>query len=162
MTAYQSDYIAKNKNRPTHGESKVTQHMFATAALSTALAVNDTVQLIEIPPYARVVGAVISADQLDTNGTPTIAFNVGDAGYGSVAAAASRYFSATSVGRAAAPADANANSAMRGQAQNFYNNQPYPLLITATCSAAAATFAAGNLYFRVDYYIDEPVSPINQ
>ncbi|MDE2458606.1 MAG: hypothetical protein KGL20_05155 [Rhodospirillales bacterium] len=162
MTAYQSDYIAKNKNRPTHGERNTTQHMFATAALSTALVANDTVALLELPPYARVVGAAISADQLDTNATPTIAFNVGDAGYGTVTGVAARYFATTSVGRAAAPSDSNTNSALRGQAQNFYNGQPYPLTITATCSTAAATFAAGNLYFRVDYYIDEPVSPINQ
>ena len=53
MTAYQSDYIAKNKNRSTHGESRVTQHMFATAALSTALAANDTVALLQCPRRRR-------------------------------------------------------------------------------------------------------------
>lgn len=161
-TGYSSDLVLKPGNRPTHGESRTTQHMFATAALATALSVGDTVTLANLPPYARIVGMCISADQLDTNGTATIAFNVGDAGYGSVSGVAARYFSATSVGRAAAPADANANSAMRGQAQNFFNNQPAALPIVATCSAAAATFQAGNLYLRVDYYVDEPASLLNQ
>lgn len=168
MTNYTSDIITKNANRAAHGEMRTAQHAFGTAAIAVALAVNDTVQLVSLPPYARVTGACLSSDQLDSNGTPTIAFTLGDAGTGISggtnyqAASAARYFTGTAIGRVASPADANANATMRGQAQNFYNNQNAPLIIYATCSAVAATFAAGNLYLRMSYYVDEPASGLNQ
>lgn len=162
MTVFNSDLIIKNANRATHGESRVEQHAFATVALTTAPAANDTLQFVKLPPYARVTGACISADHIDTNVAGTIGFIVGDAGFSGVTADTSRYFSATSVGRATVPNDTNASAAMSGKAQNFLNAQPAPLTIFATVAVAAATFAAGNVYFRISYYLDEPASVLNQ
>jgi hypothetical protein len=162
MTVYNSDLITKNANRATHGESRVEQHAFATVFLAVALVANDTLQLLKLPPYARVTGACIAADHIDTNATGTIGFTVGDSGFSGVAADTSRYFAATSVGRVAGPSDANASAAMSGKAQNFLNAQPAPLTIFATVAVPAATFAAGNVTFRISYYLDEPASVLNQ
>lgn len=166
MATYNSDLILKNANRATHGEAREAQYAFGTVAVAVALIAGDILNLVKLPAFARVTSACISADRLDTNATGTIAFTVGDGGFtglsGVVAADASRYFAATSVGRAVAPADANASAAMSGKAQNFLNAQPAPLTIFATVGVAAATFAAGNLYFRIEYYIDEPCSALNQ
>lgn len=162
MAVYNSNLIIKNANGATHGESREAQHAFATVAIAAALVAGDTINLLNLPAYARVIGACVSADQLDSNGAATISLKVGDAGYGSITADAARYFTTTAVGRVASPADANANANMNGHAQNFLNGQPATLEIFATVVTAAATFAAGNLYFRIAYYIDEPVSVLNQ
>lgn len=165
MTTFNSDVVLANGPRSAHGEAKEHQSFLGTAALTAALALNDVINLGMLPAYARVVGACLSSDRLDS-GT-TIAFSVGDNGYGTspgvvVAADTTRYFSATTIGRAAAPANANAVSAMDGKAQNFRNNQGQPLLIFATVTAAATTPLAGNLFLRLTYYIDEPGSLLNQ
>lgn len=162
MATYSSDVILKNSNISTHGESKVRQGQYVVAALTTPLVANDVINLCYLPPYARVVGAVFSADQLDTNGTATLALEAGDGGFTGVPALANRYFTTTTIGRVAAPAAANTNQVMNPLGQNFYNNQNVPLLITATCLTAAATWQAGNIYFRIDYYASEPASALNQ
>lgn len=166
MAIIYSKEIIKHANLPVHGESRVAQHEYWTAPLAVNPTVADTIQFGYLPPWARVTGACVSADRLDTNGAPTIAITVGDGGFtglnGVVAADLARYFAATSVGRVANPAAANYNSAMVGYAQNFWNAQPAPLLILGTVTAIAATFAAGNFYLRMSYYIDEPPSALNQ
>lgn len=167
MTAFLSTNLIKRANRSVHGESKVHQSATGTVAIAVAPVVNDTYAFVDLPPWARIVGAELDADQLDTNGSPAIAFKVGDSGFtgglnGTVAADTARYFSATTVGRVAGPANANATAAMDGKAQNFWNAQPTTLRVFATCTTIAATFQAGNLRFRVTYFIDEPPSNLNQ
>lgn len=166
MATTSSNEFIKRANRPVHGESRETQHQYFTAALIANPSVNDTIQFGYLPRWARVVGMCLSADQLDTNGTPTIALKVGDNGFsglnGTVAADLARYFTASSVGRVANPNAANYSTAMVGYAQNFYNAEPADLLVVGTFTAVAATFQAGNVYLRIDYYIDEPPSNLNQ
>jgi hypothetical protein len=162
MAILSSNEIVLRQNKTSHGSSRDVQHEFWTCPLLVNPTAADVINFGYLPAYARVVGACISADRIDTNGAPSFALTVGDGGYGSVAADPARYFTATTIGRAATPFDANASNAMNGRAQNFWNNEPLPLLITATIGTAAATFAAGNVYLRMAYYVDEPASPINQ
>jgi hypothetical protein len=162
MATYNSDLIIKNANKSTHGESRELQHMLATVNVAVALAPGDLLPFMNLPAYARVTSACVAASRIDTNGTPTFSLNVGDNGYGAVAGDTSRYFSAATVGRAAAPGDANAVTIMNGRAQNFLNGQPSNLQLFGTVVAAAATFAAGTITFRVGYFIDEPPSMLNQ
>ena len=170
MAIYNSTQFTKNAMRPTHGERTNQQTMQATVALTTALVAADTINMLRLPPYARVIGAVVSADQLDTNGTPTLALTVGDLGVGVaggsnyVAPNAARYFTATTVGRAAGgvATDSNTNQIMRGQGYNFWNNQPAPCTVQVTVTTAAATFQAGNIYLSIEYFVDEPASVLNQ
>lgn len=164
MTAYNSTAIIQNANSGTHGESRVSQSLFWTAPLKTALVANDTINMGYLPPYARIIAATFSADQLDTNGAPTIAFELGDA------AVPARIFpTGTTIGRAATGANANSNSLPNTAVIDYLavgNATPGALnqgtLIIATCTAAAATWQAGNLYCRIDYYVDEPLSVLNQ
>lgn len=168
MTTYNSDVITKNANRSAHGESRDAQHAYGIVTLPTALVAGDVINFLKLPPYARVTSACLQATQLDTNGAPTLAVTVGDSGVGItggtnfVAADTARYFTATTVGRAAAPGDANATTAMNGRAQNFLNNQASVLPIFATVTVAAATFATGTMSLRVTYFVDEPASVLNQ
>lgn len=166
MTTFLSNEIIRRANKSVHGESRVHQSLRATVAITVNPIANDTYGFIDLPAWARIVGAEIDSDQLDTNGSATIAFKVGDGGFtgleGVVAADTARYFTATTIGRVANPAAANYNSAMVGYAQNFRNSQTVPLRIFATCTVTAATFAAGNLNFRITYFIDEPPSALNQ
>lgn len=167
MTDYLSNELIKRANTSVHGESREHQSAFGTVAISVAPVANDTFEFLNLPRWARIIGAEIDSDQLDTNGSPTIAFKVGDSGFtgglnGNVAADTARYFTGTTIGRVAGPADANSNASVNGRAQNFYNAQPATLRVFATCTTAAATFQAGNLRFRVTYIIDEPPSNLNQ
>lgn len=164
MASYNSTAITQNANSGSHGESRVSQSLFWTAPLTTALAANDTINMGYLPPYARIIAATIAADQLDTNATPTIAFELGDA------AVPGRIFpSGTNVGRAITGANGNSSSLPNTAVIDYLavgNGAPGALnqgtLIIATCTAAAATWKAGNLYTRIDYYVDDPLSALNQ
>lgn len=48
--------------------------------ITAALALNDTIQLFDLPPRFRVTGGFIKVDDLDTGGSPAIVLAVGDAG----------------------------------------------------------------------------------
>ena len=169
MAQYLSDVIGKNANLSVHGESREAQHAFGTITLAQAPVAGDTLVMLKLPPYARVTGGAVSASQIDSNGTGTFSLTVGDAGFGVngqagyVAPDPARYFVATTVGRGAAGTDANGSSAINGRAQNFLNNNPYPLTVYATVGTAAATFVPGSTFsLRLTFYIDEPASIINQ
>jgi hypothetical protein len=66
----------------------------ASFALSAALVVNDVIQMFKLPAGATVHEVILASDDLDTNGTPTIKLDVGDA------TAANRFISQSTVGQA--------------------------------------------------------------
>lgn len=166
MTAYSSDLVTVRANKAVHGENKENQSQVGSFVLALAPAINDTIGMLYLPPFARVLGA--EADlfgQADSNGTATLAFTLGDGGIAaqSIAADTARYLTATTIGRVTGIVDANAVSTMNGRAQNFFNNSTLPLLVYFTCTAVAATFVAGStLRARLTYLIDEPSSLLNQ
>jgi hypothetical protein len=47
--------------------------------ISAALALNDTIQLFDLPPRARVVGGFVKSDDLDSGGT-ALRLDIGEAG----------------------------------------------------------------------------------
>lgn len=47
--------------------------------IAAALALNDTIQLFDLPPRARVVGGFVKSDDLDSGGTG-LRLDIGDAG----------------------------------------------------------------------------------
>lgn len=65
----------------------------ATYALTAALAVDDVIQMFKLPAGAVVHEVILASGDLDTDGTPTIALDVGDAG------AAARFISASTIAR---------------------------------------------------------------
>ena len=54
--------------------------VFGSIALTAALAVNDIVQLIQVPNGYKVLNVTLDCDPLDSNATPTLTGSVGDAG----------------------------------------------------------------------------------
>src|SRR3989304_3625397 len=65
----------------------------ATYALTAALVVNDVIQMFKLPSGATVHEVILASDDLDSNGTPAIALDVGDA------TAANRFIAASTVAR---------------------------------------------------------------
>lgn len=62
--------------------------------IAAALALNDTIDLFDLPPNARIVGGFVKSDDLDTNGSPAIVLAVGDSGDDD------RYFSGLTIAQA--------------------------------------------------------------
>lgn len=54
--------------------------VYATYALSAALALDDVIQMVKIPAGATVLDVKLTADDLDTNAAPAIVLDVGDGG----------------------------------------------------------------------------------
>lgn len=54
--------------------------IYSEYAIGAALVINDVIQMVKVPKGARIVGVTLGADDLDTNGAPTITLDVGDGG----------------------------------------------------------------------------------
>ncbi len=52
--------------------------IFGSIALTTALAANDIVQLVQVPNGYKVLNVTLDCDPLDSNATPTLTGTVGD------------------------------------------------------------------------------------
>jgi hypothetical protein len=96
------------------------------------LTLNAVHQALDLPANFTCLHGAIWATDMDTNASPTLAFNVGDAG------SASRFFAASNVGQAGT---ASGNLARTG----YGFTTTAKTRVTVTVSAAAATAAAGTL-----------------
>lgn len=126
---------------PGWGREVITQT--AIVAMTTAMIdnANDDVGLFYLPAGAVVVGATIAATDMDTNGTPTLAIDVGDS------ADEDRIFAASTVGQAGTLSTAMART-------GFLAKYTAKTQLRAYIQTAAATGAAGTLYVAVSYFVD--------
>jgi hypothetical protein len=147
MATYYTDLSRSFGPRIGQGASRDVIAAVAPVAVTTAMIdnTNDSIGLLWVPKGAVVLRASISGTDMDTNGTPTLAFNVGDSG------SATRIFSAANVGQAGTLVTAMNVGA-------FLYKFTADTLITAAVSTAAATGAAGTLYFSIEYYVDPEFS----
>jgi len=139
----------------------------AIVAMTTAMLDSNTddVGLLYVPAGAVIVGATLSATDMDT-GSPALAIDVGDA------SDEDRIFAASAVGHAIDVGDASdedrifAASAV-GQAgtlssaiatTGFLYKYTTSTQLRAYIQTAAATAAAGTLYFSVSYFVDPEFS----
>lgn len=77
MATYKSAKVTANfPSRAKHGENE----MFASVSISSAAASNDIAQFFTVPANATITGIFLSCTDIDTNGTPTVSIDVGDAG----------------------------------------------------------------------------------
>jgi hypothetical protein len=120
--------VDHTKASPGSGDLLTTATITTTAALTTT----DTLNAFVLPKGFRVLYSMLLSSDIDTNGTPTIALNVGDAG------SATRYFSASTVGQAGTAAAATATTGI-----GFLNTAD--TLVTVVPSANAATGVAGTV-----------------
>jgi hypothetical protein len=77
MTQLQSKWVKRQITTPLGSESGDVVSELFEYSLAAALVVGDIIELAVLPTYATVVDAVLIADDLDTNGTPTITLDVG-------------------------------------------------------------------------------------
>lgn len=119
----------------------------ATVAVTTALALNDTLNFGALPLNAVIEDMFSIADQLDSNGSPTLTFSIGDT------SSTTRYMSAVAHGRVADSRIQMKQSAMGYQITSTTNQ------LLGTCTAAGATKVAGNIMLVVFYKL--PGNPVS-
>lgn len=112
-------------------------------ALTSALALNDTINFGYMPKGSRVIDRFLEATDMDSGG-PTLTFDVGDAGD------TDRLFAAATVGQAAANSPQRGPGSIINPAGNGYKYTSNTL-ITGLCKAAATTPAAGTLVLTILY-----------
>lgn len=117
----------------------------ASFELTAALAVNDTIDLFKLHPRFRVLGGGIKATDLDTGGSPTITFDVGDSGD------PDRYFAASNVGQAGTVSTTLAATGYDYLTPGGYTT--VQLLVKAGPATGAAT---GTIVVWLEGYIEEP------
>jgi hypothetical protein len=126
-----------------HGWGRELVHDVVSVAMTTAMIDNadDDVGLLYLPAGAVVVGAALKCTDMDTNGTPTLAIDVGDA------ADENRIFAASQAGRTGTLDVAIAST-------GYLWKTTAPTQLRAYIQTAAATGAAGTLTFGVTYFVD--------
>lgn len=116
----------------------------ATIALATGdLDLNDVHQAMDLPAGTTITGGAIWATDMDSNGAPALAFNVGDSG------SASRYFAASTVGQAGTASTALAVT-------GYGHTTTAKTRVTVTVSTAAATAVAGTLNIVLFGTVSDP------
>lgn len=113
--------------------------------ITAALALNDTIQLFDLPPNSRVVGGFIKSDDLDSGGTG-LRLDVGDA------ADIDRYL----VGGAGTPGPVAAvTNTLAITGYDYVNTAKTRVL--ATVSTAPTTGATtGTFVVVLHYFVEEP------
>lgn len=145
MTTYNSTQYATKQSPSTHGLSGNVKVAYSTVATPSTLTTTDTLNMHYLPAGARVLYSLLKSSDLDTNGTPTIALNVGDAG------SASRYFSASTVGQAGTASTATAAGGL-----DYANTSK--TLVTIVPSTGVATGAAGTVELTQFYVVEGAAS----
>lgn len=127
---------------PDHGLMKNKKIAYATLTVAAVdLTLNALHGMFRLPKNSVIVGIILKASDLDTNGTPTITLSVGDSGN------TARYLSASTVAQAGGVVTTLAVGGM------FYK-LTVDTLITVLVAAAAATGAAGTIELSLEYYVD--------
>ena len=114
----------------------------ATYALSAALVLNDVIQMFKVPAGATIHEAILASDDTDTNGTPTIKYDVGDA------TTANRFISASIIGQ-------TGGVARMDQSGGVGFKYTADTIIQVKVNTAPATGASsGNITLTVSYTMD--------
>lgn len=129
------------------GNLKAVQAVIAVPATGAGTALNDTLGLFVLPKGATPHLFSLDADQLDSNGSPTLTIDVGVTGSAQSIVAAWAGASGAVTG-AVSPNRVTAKTAWIGL--QLTADTP----IFATVHAAAATKAAGNLIATCYYTVD--------
>lgn len=125
----------------TPGVGSVAVTAYAELALTVAPVINDVYQMINVPAGARILAVTVGADDLDTNGSPTITLSCGDG------SSTARYLSASTIAQTgAAPVDTLLKT---GYGFVYTTADTIDILV----AAAPATFAAGTIRCSVTYLI---------
>lgn len=158
MTTFNSDQITNSKYYPgaaPHSAREVHQ-VDGIVSLPDTLAANDLAKLVELPAHCIPVDCVLISDDLDTNATPTIVFDVGILNAaGTDLVPSSDLISASIIGQTGGTERMNSKECSFAPATwlaeatspKIYAKKTVALKVTTV----AATKAAGYVYFRLYY-----------
>jgi len=141
MATYNSTNIQNKTGIAAGGPAGNVNVAYAEVVTTAALTTADFLYFFDLPANARVLAATLEATDMDTNGTPTLALNVGDSG------SATRFFSASTVGQAGT---ASVASAVAG----LHFKTTAKTRIVCVPSANAATGVAGSVYLSMLYVVE--------
>lgn len=127
---------------PGHGFGGNLKVSYGEVAFSGTITTADVATVLNLPVGAIVWGVTIEADDLDTNATPTITLNVGDAGN------ASRYIGGSTAAQTGATGVATAATGI------FYVvTGTNDTAVRVAVAANSATSAAGLVRVAVAYWL---------
>jgi len=118
--------------------------VYGSFALTAALVINDVIQMVKVPPGARILDMEIYADDLDTNVAPSLLLEVGDDGD------TDRFIEACTLGQ-----DASFIRGIQTKAGFCYDSYTAANTIDIKVNTAPATGAAtGDIKMRVTMCVD--------
>jgi len=143
MAVYDTTLSGARGEVITNGWGRQTVQATAIVAMTTAMIdnANDDVGLFYLPKGAVVVGAGISATDMDTATSAALAIDIGDSDD------ENRIFAASTVGQGGTYSNAMARA-------GFLHKYTAETQIRAYIETAAATGAAGTLYVKIEYFVD--------
>lgn len=80
MPTYTATLAQRGNSAYTAGPAAQLFRAYSSYTLTAALAINDIVEMLRLPPRARVTGVMLKVTDLDTGGSPAILLTVGDSG----------------------------------------------------------------------------------
>jgi hypothetical protein len=149
MTAYSTQvYANKWPANSGHGNYNQSTHLHAISGSISTWAANDTINVGYLPRGAVVVSCSMkAASQLDSNGSPTLALDLGIVGTTQLFKAA-----ITTVGRASG---VSADQTIAAAGVLYKNTTGADVTVLATVHTAAATAVAGTLEFDLEFYVED-------
>lgn len=141
MATYSSTNVQNKTGVSAGGSAGAVLSAYAEVSCTAAPATTDTIEFFYLPAGARVLHATLESTDMDTNVTPTLTIDVGDAGD------TNRLFAASTVGQAGTQSSATAVTGLNYK----YSSKT---LITGVAANNAATGAAGTLYLSVLYVVE--------
>lgn len=126
-------------------QARATLHIteaHGSITLTAAPALNDVFQMVKVPAGATVLYVAINSTDMDTNGTPTLNFDVGDGGD------TDRFITNSQVGRTGGTAKSTNLTGMLYQ----YTTED---TIDIVCSQGPATGATGTLKLTAYYTMEQ-------
>ena len=126
---------------PGHGFGGTIKVSYGEVAFTGTITTADAATVCNLPVGAIVLDVTLESDDLDTNATPTITLNVGDA------ETANRYFAASTVAQAGTTSVATAATGL------FYTVAAGNTAVRVAVAANAATSAAGSVRVAVTYWL---------
>lgn len=143
MATYTSTDTRAGGLVPGAGASRSIVTYAKSYAITTAMIdnTNDSIELCYVPAGAVIVGITLGATDMDTNGTPTLKFDVGDSGD------QDRLIVATTIGQTGGTTTTLATTGIGYKYTTATK-------IVAYVNAVSATGAAGTLYFVLEYFVD--------
>lgn len=139
--------LANARTYPVSGVGlggRVMKHARAEFTTTAALALNDIVDLFDLPPHARVQSGYIKSTDMDTNGSPTITFNVGITGTAGLFFASSTAPQAGTVDRTMAATGVDYVTTAKTRVKLVVNAGP------------ATGVAIGTVVVVIGYFCEEP------